>query len=402
MSAKTVLVINLGWEQEPLIRRISALGYRIVGIHPDDTHAPNLPVEHVEYLPLRDLSSLLAFASRLKPAAVMSDQCDYSYFAVATIAERLGLPGPRIAEAQIATNKALQRQKGLAQGVLQPRFQVCSSVEEARAFARAHGFPIILKPIDNRGSFGVRRVDHDTEIEDAYFDALVNAHSRMVLAEEFIHGTHITVDGYLFPRVGHRSLSLATKGLIGGTHQVAVDILYPGELPNEVYQQALTNNDAVVEKLGYRFGFTHAEYMVDEQGNPYLIEIANRGGGCFTSAKIVPAVSGLDLTTQLIFDSLGVSRDLYEEKGGQDAQAAYLKFFVLPPGRIARIEGSETISQLAGIEALHLRVSEGSVVSATTSDADRHGFVIATADSREQVKALARQAIDMLKVTYDA
>ncbi|MNS45199.1 argininosuccinate lyase [compost metagenome] len=188
--------------------------------------------------------------------------------------------------------------------------------------------------------------------------------------------------------------------MIGGSHQVAIDIIYPGELSDEVYERALRNNDEVVAKLGYRFGFTHAEYMVDPQGRPFLIEIANRGGGCYTSCKIVPAVSGLDLTSQLIYDSLGIERDLFEEKGGQDHRAAYLKFFVLPPGRIAQIRGTEAITRLTGIEALRLRVEEGSVVSSTTSDADRHGFVIATADSREQVKSLANQSIDMLKVTY--
>src|SRR5690606_19768243 len=125
--------------------------------------------------------------------------------------------------------------------------------------ARDIGFPVVVKPVDNRGSFGVNRVAGAQGMETAYVDALIHAHSRLVLVEAFIPGTHITIDGYCFPRAGHRSLGLATKGMLGGTRQVAVEIIYPGELPAEVCHQALANNDRVVAAMGFRYGMTHAE-----------------------------------------------------------------------------------------------------------------------------------------------
>ncbi len=399
MSARPILVINLGWEQEALIRTAKEFGHPVVGLHPDDSYARDLGLDYVEVIAPRNLDEVLAFAEKLQPAAVVSDQCDYSYFACTVIAEKLGLPGPRLREAQIATNKLLQRQRAQEAGLLQPAFQACTELAEAERFAERVGYPVILKPVDNRGSFGVNRADTREELRAAYYEALIHSHSRLVLVETFIHGVHITVDGYCFPESGHRSLSLATKTLIKD-RQVAIDILYPGELSEPVYQRALENNDRVVAGLGYRFGYTHAEYMVDAQGDPYLIEIANRGGGCYTSSIIVPGVSGIDVTRQLVMDSLGLGEDLYRQKGGQDHRAAYLKFFVFPHGRIQRIQGQEEVLGLEGVAALRLRVGAGDEVLPTTTDADRHGFVITLGASRTEVQALAERSLQGLKVTY--
>ncbi len=400
MPADTVLVINLGWEQAPLVQEVKAHGHRVFGIHYNDEVDPALDIDDVAVVPLRALDRILALAERVRPSAVVSDQCDYSYFAAALIAERLGLPGPRLAEAQLATNKLLQRQAAQAAGIQQPEFRACTKLDEALRAASEIGYPVVVKPVDNRGSFGVNRADDAGELAEAFYDALVNAHSRQVLVEDFIQGRHITIDGYCFPKAGHRSLALATKGMIGGRRQVAVDIIYPGELPDALHRRACATNDEVVNKLAVRFGMTHAEYMINDLGQIHLIEIANRGGGVYTSAKIVPAASGLDVTKQLVMDSLGLDRDLYLEKGCHDSRAAYLKFFVFAPGRIRRLEGVEAAAALPGIEALKIQLAAGDEINETSTDADRHGFVIATGETRDDAREAARSALDTVKVAY--
>lgn len=400
MSAETVLIIGPGWEQEPLVHEVKALGYRVFGIHAANDIDPALPIDESAIIPPRELDRILRLAEKLRPVAVVSDQCDYSYFATALIAEKLGLPGPRLAQAQLATNKLWQRRATEAAGVLQPAYRACISLDQAVRAAAEIGYPVVVKPVDNRGSFGVNRADDTDSLAEAYYDALINAHSRLVLVEGFVAGRHITVDGYCFPKSKHKSLALATKGMIGGKRQVAVDIIYPGELPEEQYQQALATNDAVVEKLGFLFGMTHAEYMIDDLGGIYLIEIANRGGGVFTSAKIVPAASGLDVTKQLVADSLGLERDLYAEKGGHERRGAYLKFFVFEPGQIQRLDGIAEAAALPGVEALRIQLAEGDEIKATSTDADRHGFVITAGKDREAARQAARRALETVRVVY--
>ena len=79
--------------------------------------------------------------------------------------------------------------------IKQPRFFSCYTIEQLNAASKKIGFPLIIKPVDNRGNLGVSKVEKETDIKSAFFDAIINSHSREILVEEFIEGRHITVDG---------------------------------------------------------------------------------------------------------------------------------------------------------------------------------------------------------------
>jgi biotin carboxylase len=398
---KTVLVINLGWEQEPLIREVASHGYRIVGVNADENWNHNLPVDEVHICDYRNIHQLLHIAHMVNPDAVISDECDYSYYATAIICEELSLPGAKLSAAQLTTNKWLQRKQLLDSGLLQPRFYLCQDLDKVYMAAQEIGFPIILKPVDSRGSFGVSRVDNIDTLKAAYIEALVNSYSRLVLVEEFVHGVHITIDGYCFPESGHQSLTLATKSMLGGDRQVAMDIVYPGDVSASLFEKAINNNDAVVRELGLTFGMTHVEYMITESNDIYLIEAANRGGGVHTSAKIVPAVTGIDLTKQLVFDATAKKQDLYREKKQTEQRSVILSFVSFPPGKVSSVKGVEECKALPGIESVRLQINQGDEISSVTTDGNRHGFIIATGRDREEARSRVDRAKEYLKVEYN-
>lgn len=401
MSPEKILVINTGWEQRPLVERLLERDLDVVGVHFEENELLK-ELDDYKISELRDLSSILSFARKHEPEAVISDQCDYSYFASTVVANDLNLPGSDLKKAQYATNKYLQRKAISNTGILQPEFHICLNLDDCKQAMNEIGLPVIVKPVDNRGSFGVNRVSDPDTIKDAYYNALCHSHTRRVLVESFIEGEHVTVDGYCFPHRGHKSLTLATKEMLGGQRQVAVDIIYPGEISESLYDHVQTTNQKVVDQLGFSFGMTHAEYMVTDDGRCYLIEIANRGGGCFTSTYMVPAISGIDVTEQLILDCLGVDRDLYAESGGPCHRSAYLSFFTFEPGTIQDIQGLEPIESMEGVEAVRLNVNIGETIEPTRTDADRHGFIITSGDDRAESRRIADKAHETLEVIYES
>ena len=404
---KRALIINLGWEQQPLIDRLRQSGFALFGIHAAGGAGRLRAAELAEHFheihlcDLRDLPAVCEFADRVRPDLVLSDQCDYSHFAQAVVAERWNLPGPSIAAAQISANKYVQRCRARETGIDIPRFQLCTDLEMAAAAAAEIGFPVILKPVDNRGSFGVNKVDSMESLKDAARQALLHSHSRSLLVEEFIEGIHITVDGYAFPESGCRSLALATKGMLPGTSsQVAVDILYPGELPETLYQKACQTNEIVNRQLGYSFGMTHSEYMVTSDERVVLIESANRGGGCFTSEVIVPHVSGIDLTGQYIADAAGEATDRYAEP---QKNRALLKFVTFPGGVIGKVHGMDRVRGDRHVLAARLAVRQGDRIAPVQNDANRHGFVICGGNrdtSADEIRALARSLLNHVEIEY--
>ena len=392
---KRCLVINLGWEQEPLLERLAAReDIELYGIHYDENYFQGANWKDILICDLRDLPRILEFAEKVKPQAVISDQCDYSYFAQAVIAEKYNLPGPRVAEAQRATNKYLQRTLTQKGGFPVPRFFLCRNLEEAREAARTIGFPLIVKPVDNRGSFGVNRVEGEEDLADSFYEALAHSHSREVLVEEFVEGVHITVDGYVFQEGGVKSLALASKKMLGGRRQVAMEIIYPGELPESIYHKAWELNEKINRFLGFRFGFIHSEYMV--RGHEvFLIETANRGGGVYTSEIIVPEVSGCNLVEEYIRDALGEGKSRAPEK--IERHRVMLKFFRLSEGTIEKIEGIEKINGDERVLKFRLLVKPGEEIKAITTDANRHGFIILKA---EDLKKASEEVLSRLKITY--
>lgn len=391
---KKVLIINLGWEQEPLIKNLHSRGMLLFGVH-GSSHVDLYDLfEEVLITDIRNLDVILDFAHKIKPDAVISDQCDYSHFAQAIVAEHYHLPGPKISQAQISSNKFLQRTKAKEAGVCIPDFKLIDSIDDVYQFAETKGFPFILKPIDNRGSFGVSKVENKASIELAYENAIINSHSRLVIAEQFIAGVEITVDGYCFKDEAV-SLTVAKKGHINESTQVSVDIKYPGEFNIDIYERILKNNEDVISKLGYSFGMTHAEYMLTNGGDIYLIEAANRGGGVFTSEIIVPQVSGVDILSIYIDACLGYntpSRPDHIEKN-----ETILKFFSFKPGEIRDIIGLDALSNDSDVLKFRLSVKPGDIIQPISTDANRHGFIIV---SDVNVRERADRIMENIIVDY--
>jgi len=390
-----ILIINIGWEQEPLIERLFLMGFEVFAVHYNDNYNKQYPFSKVLISDLRDLEKILEFALEIQPQAVISDECDYSNFAQAIVANTLGLPGPKIEQAQISANKYLQRLKAQSAGVLVPAFKLASNINDLNAFIAEYGFPVIIKPIDNRGSFGVTKVNDENGLQGAFISALVNSFSRLVLIEKFIEGYEITVDGYCFEGTPH-TLSVAKKSKEGLNIQVSMDIKYPGDIPVEVYNTAVKNNEYVTSALGYDFGMTHSEYIIDNQNDIYLVESANRGGGVYTSEIIVPTVSGIDVLGAYINDCTQGSGKVHFVSPQQNS--VILKFFSFSPGRIKAIKGIEELTRTKGVLKFRLAVNVGDEILPIKNDGNRHGFIIytTTGDLRSEVKDI----IEKIQVEY--
>lgn len=397
---KKIMIINSGWEQVDLISTARNTGLYIIATDA----APNAPgfslADETYVVEPRNLTDLLILAREKKIDAVAADQCDYSYYAAAFIAEVMDLPGPGLAVAQKSTNKKWMRQACSQAGITQPRYLACKTEREAQEAAKLIGFPCIIKPVDNRGNFGVNRVDEVSQIKDAFYEAIGNSHSRECLLEEYIEGTMITVDGYAFGEKNHKSLAVASKVMLGGRKRVAMEIEYPARVASQVIVALRLNHERVAEALGVCAGCTHGEYMLTGDDQIYLIECANRGGGCFTSSRIVPAVSGCDLSQLLILQALGQKVSPREDFGEMKA-AAVMSFFELSPGRVLSFENLDDIKADQDILAFRLAVQPGGLIQSITNDANRHGFVIARGATVDLAREKAAEMKKKLVVRYD-
>ena len=297
MTTTNLLFINLSWENEPYISYISETypSINIYGLSSFESCISHTYFADIFITDFNSLESIYQYCIKNNINAILSDQCDFSLLLQSLLCDLLRLPGPSRNAALVSNNKFSQRQTLSNSRFFQPRFRLCASFTETVEFAKDHNFPLIVKPIDSRGSIGVSKVSNFNELEIAYLNALSSGRSSYILIYQFIDGTQFSVDGLSIPGFGNISLALGEKSLIANSDlQVAMSISYPATLPEDHYIALSSTAAGVNNILGYSWGLTHAEFIKSNQdGEFYLVESSNRGGGCHTSNVIVPYCSGI-------------------------------------------------------------------------------------------------------------
>lgn len=201
--------------------------------------------------------------------------------------EFLGLPytGSGVLASALAMDKLRTKQLWHANGLPTPAFELLDSRTDFRAVAGRLGLPIMVKPANEGSSIGMSKVRAAADLEEAF--ALAVNYDRVVLAEKFIEGTEITAA--ILGREPLPLIKLETprdfydyeaKYVRDDTRYIVPSGL-PQQKERDIQQLCLRAFDA----LGCR-GWGRVDLMVDDSGNPSLLEVNTSPG--MTDHSLVP------------------------------------------------------------------------------------------------------------------
>ncbi|WP_219637576.1 ATP-grasp domain-containing protein [Cohnella sp. CFH 77786] len=394
-----VMVVGGGEWQVPLIRKAKDMGLTVLCTNPYPDSPGFAYADFHELADVKDVAAHERISQRFRPDAIVTDQTDIAVPTVARLCERSGLPGIGTDIAGLFTDKSRMRQFCLEHGFPCPPFRLCRTMEDVKDFIGENGLPIILKPVSSQASRGVKKVASVADLPELYADTLLHAGGRPILAERYIGGFEITMEGLAIGG-SHTTLAVSRKKHLNAERTIASELLYTGDDPEIDYEKVMETHNRMIEAMKLPFGITHAEYKID-QGRFYLIEAAARGGGTKISSHIVPAVSGVDAQELLIRMALG------EPVGAlprmpipRPRLAAILGFFLLPEGTIAQITGMEAIRSLPFVLDAGLSVRSGDRVAVPRDDGSRAGYFLATGQDEAEVRSRASMIRSMLEVRY--
>ena len=175
------MVIGASWEQVPLLRKARDVGCDVFATNGVANPSGFELANASEIVDPRDLTQILEVAKANSVWGVTADQCDYSNYAANFVRQMLSLPSADLAGAQLTTNKHWMRVRCHQNHVVQPRFQACRTLADVQAAVDLIDYPIIVKPVDNRGSFGVRRVDDPADVDTVLLGAVHPAAGQLQL-----------------------------------------------------------------------------------------------------------------------------------------------------------------------------------------------------------------------------
>lgn len=315
----------------------------------------------------------------------------------AALARMFGLPGISEQAAANATSKVAMRRLWAGLGAWSPPFRVARTEEEALAAAEAlKRYPLIVKPDRSLGgSRGVRRVSSPEEVPGAFaFARAGSLDGGQVVLEWCVEGSEHSCEVLIW--AGEASvLCIGEKVKSPPPYRVDLSVQYPSRLGAGQEAEVQRMCSAAVAALGLTQGAAHVEFAMTGQG-PVLFELGARCGGGHTP-QIAREVTGVDEFVEACRMACGERPLRFRSALSRGAD---YRFLVFPPGPFRS-------AVLPTWTRRHPYVLDSAVTQGpgefgvTRTTADRAGFVVIVADTREEAVILADEAVRGTEAAYE-
>jgi biotin carboxylase len=404
---RTLLVVSGGTEALAGIDRAHELGLHVL-VSDGDPNAPGLAAADERLLASTyDVEATVAAARRYHRQVRRIDGviCVASDIpvTVASVAAELGLPGIPLASARLSMDKLALKRRLVENGVATAAFAQVSSAADLRRYTADHGYPLVVKPVDSRGSRGVLLLSDETlDLAWSYETARRESPSGRVIVECFLEGPQISTESLVVDGVVH-TIGFADRNYEHLERFAPHVIENGGELPSRLDPCAQTSVRELVERavsaLGIRAGVIKGDIVLGEDG-PYVIELALRLSGGYLCTHEIPLSTGVDFVGQAIRIALGETPSPGDLRPTRNSGVAQRWLFP-NPGRVRRVAGVEAVAARSEIALCEIRVREGDLIEPVSSHASRAGVVIATGATRRQAVERARGAVAHIEIETD-
>ena len=208
---------------------------------------------------------------------------------LAQVRELRAIPGMRADAARNFRDKARMKSLLREAGLPCARHSLATSVEDALAFAREIGFPLIVKPPAGAGAQATTRVDDERGLRAAV-ESATPAEGRPVLLEEYVTG-----DEHSFETVsiGGKAVFHSLTHYYPSPLEVLRNpwiqwcLILPREVEEPRYDDIRRAAFRALEVLGMETGLTHMEWFRRPDGSIAISEVAARPPG----AQIMTVIS---------------------------------------------------------------------------------------------------------------
>jgi biotin carboxylase len=315
---------------------------------------------------------------------------------VAWVAEKLGLPGIPYEAALNASDKDRMRRCFAAAEVPSPGFVVFAAEDAVQSLP--FGFPVVVKPVDNMGARGCRRVDSAGELGAALGEARRFSRSGRAIVEEFMEGPEFSVDALVF-KDDIQVCGFADRHIFFPPYFIEMGHTMPSTLGEAETQPVLEVFFAGIRALGITAGCGAAkgDLKLTPRG-PMIGEIAARLSGGYMSGWTYPYASGVELTRGAILAALGRPWAPRPSRAWTSAERALISI----PGKVRSIHGLEQARSTEHVKNVFLRVAEGSAVRFPENNVSKCGNTISAAPDRAAAVAAAEKAAAALLIRLEA
>jgi biotin carboxylase len=394
-----ILILGAGIMQGPALRIAREMGLKTAAVDGDPRAPCASLADRFACIDLKNIEGITAFGRLLQNegglSGIMTAGTDFSA-SVAYAAEKLGLPGIPYEAARNASDKERMRRCFKEAGLPSPEYMVLRQ-NPPPDFVLPFDYPAVVKPVDNMGGRGCRRVDSPAGLESAVRDSLRFSRSGRVIVEEYMDGPEFSLDAVVYR--GEVTLcGFADRHIYFPPYFIEMGHTMPSGLDETSRERVLEVFIAGVRSLGITLGAAKGDLKLSSRG-PMIGEIAARLSGGYMSGWTYPYASGLEPTRGAILAALGKNPEIPAPcRNWTSAERAFISI----PGTIRSIRGLDAVKSAEGVKDLFLRVQAGDRVRFPENNVGKCGNVISAAPSRESAIAAAEGAARSVRIRLEA
>lgn len=403
---KSLLIISGGPEAVPGIKKAKEMGLYVIvsdqnpnaiGFEFSDDKIIASTYDHLE----TSLHAVNYDKNNRKIDGVIAMASDVP-FTVAYVANKLGLPGLSLETAMLSSDKIKMKDKFVEKKIPIPKYWEISDLPELKKIVSKNKLPLIIKPVDSRGSRGVLLLKELEDLEWAFKYSQSQSKTSRVMIEEYLEGPQVSTEAIIIDGKGY------TVGFSDRNYEF-IDVFPPyiiengGDMPSNLRISDINKISECAIKAGLALGVTNGIVkgdMVLTNNGPKVIEVATRLSGGWFSTDQIPVSTGIDLIEASIKQSLGISIEKESLIPTKNIGVA-IRYFFPSPGKVTKINHFDLLKSKDYVHKIGLFIKRGDIVTPYTDHTKRAGYVITTGYNKKDAIDNAELVVNTIEIVTE-
>lgn len=302
MTNKKLAIIGGSYLQLPIVKKAKDMG---IEIHCFSWRNGAICADVADFfypISIIEKEEILKKCQEIEIDGITTIASDTAVVTVNYVASRMGLRSNPDEYSEVTTNKYKMRQCFMDNDVPSPKFALVDNDNHYQI--SGFKFPLIVKPTDRSGSRGVEKVLDPVQLEEAIIRARKESFEHKAIIEEFVTGREVSVESISY-QGKHYILQITDKVTTGAPFFVELEHHQPSSLPENIKLRIKEIVLHALDALHIKYGASHSELKITEDGDIKVIEIGARMGGDFIGSNLVQLSTGYDFLKGVIEVALG-------------------------------------------------------------------------------------------------
>ena len=304
------IVIGGGIEQQPMYISLRKRGIKIIGVDINKNCSSKKYCDFFIKESTREPKKILAALKKInrKIIGVSTLGTDTPY-TVSKIASVYKLNSITINSALNVSLKDRMKKCFTKNKINTPKYFICSSFKNLKKNINKINYPIIIKPIDGRGSEGVFYIENSNNLEKYYKEVRNKTKLKKIILEQYLPGKQFSAEGFF--EKGKFFLSGVALRYYDNLKYTKPNIIEAGGfLPAQISNNKMLNIEKLMQNTGISLGIKSGPLKSDlvyYQNKFYVIEVAGRLSGNYLASHYIKWIHKINLVNLTINFALGQS-----------------------------------------------------------------------------------------------